>query len=165
MVNDITALTGDPAMASICATAGCDVVLMHMRGTPKTMQHAPHYDDVISEVLAFFDERILAATEAGIAYDRIWIDPGFGFGKSRAHNLELLRRLRDFTVLGRPILVGTSNKSTIGAVLGGDPGDRMEGTAATVAISVFNGASAVRVHDVRTMAKVAKMTDAICRGA
>lgn len=164
MINDISALRGDGEMAAVCAAAGCDVVLMHMQGTPQTMQQTPHYDDVVGDIVAFFEERLRAAEDAGIDMERIWIDPGFGFGKTVAHNLELLRRLREFTSLGRPILLGTSNKSTIGAVLGCEAEDRTEGTAATVTAGILNGARAVRVHDVRFMKRVAQMTDAIVQG-
>ncbi|MBM3288633.1 MAG: dihydropteroate synthase, partial [Candidatus Hydrogenedentes bacterium] len=164
MVNDITALRGDPAMAEVVAEAGCDCVLMHMLGTPGTMQNAPRYDDVVDDICRFFEDRIRYATKLGVHADSIWLDPGFGFGKTPAHNLELLRRLAEFKRFGRPILVGTSNKSTIGAVLDAPVDDRMEGTAATVAIAIANGADAVRVHDVRRMARVAKMADAVVRG-
>ncbi len=161
MVNDITALRGDDAMAEVIAEAGCEVVLMHMQGTPSDMQRAPEYTNVIEDIIQFFEERIAYAESAGIARDRIWLDPGFGFGKTVPHNLEILKRLDAFTVFDLPILMGTSNKSTIGAVLDSEADDRTEGTAATVAVSIMNGASAVRVHDVAAMAKVAKMTDAI----
>ena len=164
MVNDITALQGDAAMAEVVAAAGCPVVLMHMRGTPETMQDAPKYDDIVDDIRAFFDERIAFAVKAGIVESNIWLDPGFGFGKTVEHNLELLRRLGEFKSLGRPVLIGTSNKSTIGQVLGLPPEERNEGTAATVAIGIANGADAIRVHDVKTMARVATMTDAIVRG-
>lgn len=164
MVNDITALRGDPAMAEVVAAATCDYVLMHMQGTPGTMQRNPRYDDVVDDICAFFEERLAVAEAAGIARERIWLDPGFGFGKTVAHNLELLRRLGEFSRFGLPVLVGTSNKSTIGKVLGADAGDRTEGTAATVAAAILNGAAAVRVHDVKTMYRVARMTDAIARG-
>lgn len=163
MVNDIAALRGDPAMAEVVAEAGCPVVLMHMLGTPRTMQQAPHYNDVVEDICRFFEERIQYATKLGIAEENIWLDPGFGFGKTPTHNLELLRRLRAFRKFGKPILIGTSNKSTIGEVLNVALGDRMEGTAATVAVAIANGADAVRVHDVQRMARVARMTDAIVR--
>ncbi|HRK35560.1 MAG TPA: dihydropteroate synthase [Candidatus Hydrogenedentes bacterium] len=163
MVNDITALRGDPAMVEVVAEAGCACVLMHMLGTPKTMQESPHYDDVVDDLCKFFEERIHFATKLGVREEHIWIDPGFGFGKTPAHNLEVLRRLAEFRRLGRPILIGTSNKSTIGVVLEVGVDDRMEGTAATVAIAIANGADAVRVHDVRRMARVARMADAIIR--
>lgn len=164
MVNDITALRGDPAMAETVADAGCDVVLMHMLGTPRTMQQAPRYDDAVADICRFFEERIRYAVAHGIREDAIWLDPGFGFGKTVAHNLELLRRLREFKQFGRPLLIGTSNKSTIGAVLDAPVDDRADGTAATVAVAIVHGANAVRVHDVRRMARVAKMTDAILYG-
>jgi len=161
MVNDISALRGDPAMAAVVAEAGCAVVLMHMSGTPRTMQDNPRYDDVVDAVCAFFEERMAFAVKQGIAEEAIWLDPGFGFGKTPAHNLSLLRRLGELKRFGRPILIGTSNKSMIGAVLNVPVHERMEGTAATVAIGIANGADAVRVHDVKRMARVARMSDAI----
>jgi dihydropteroate synthase len=162
MVNDITALRGDPAMADVVAESGVECVLMHMQGEPKTMQSRPKYSDVVAEICAFFEERLEFACKAGITEGRIWLDPGFGFGKTVGHNLEVLRRLAEFKRFGRPLLVGTSNKSAIGAVLGDAPADdRFEGTAATVAIAVMNGADMVRVHDVRAMARVARMCDAV----
>ena len=164
LVNDITGLQGDPEMAGVVAEAGCACVVMHMAGTPMTMQARPQYNDVVDDIMAFFEERLATLTAAGIAEDRIWLDPGFGFGKTLDHNLELLRRLREFTALGRPLLVGTSNKSTIGRILNVDAEDRTEGTAATVSVAIMNGAACVRVHDVRTMARVARMTDAIVYG-
>lgn len=165
MINDITALQGDPAMAETLAAAGCICVLMHMQGTPETMQQAPRYNDVVDEIRHFLEQRVTVATAAGIPEENLWLDPGFGFGKTVAHNLEIIRRLGEFTSLGFPLLVGTSNKSTIGAVLDLPVDERMEGTAATVAVSIMNGAHAVRVHDVRAMARVARMTDAIVHGA
>jgi dihydropteroate synthase len=164
LVNDITGLRGDPEMPGVVAEAGCRCVVMHMAGTPMTMQAHPQYNDVVDDIKAFFEERLTALTAAGIAEEQIWLDPGFGFGKSIDHNLELLRRLREFTALGRPILVGTSNKSTIGRVLDVDAENRTEGTAATVAVAITNGAACVRVHDVCAMARVARMTDAIVYG-
>jgi dihydropteroate synthase len=161
MVNDITALSGDPDMAEVIASAGVDCVLMHMQGDPKTMQRKPTYGDVVEDIRAFLEERIAFAVGKGISEHCIWIDPGFGFGKTVAHNLELLRRLGEFRGLGRPILVGTSNKSTIGTVLDAPVDDRDAGTAATVAVAIANGADAVRVHNVRMMARVARMADAI----
>lgn len=164
MINDITALRGDPAMAETIAAHDCIVVLMHMQGTPGTMQRAPRYSDIAGDIIAFFEERVALATAAGIRRESIWLDPGFGFGKTVAHNLELLRRLREFKALGFPLLVGTSNKSTIGTVLDTAAGERTEGTAATITAAIMNGADAVRVHDVRAMARVARMTDAIVYG-
>lgn len=164
MVNDISGLREDPGMPAVVAEAGCDCVVMHMQGSPRTMQDAPAYADVVSEVCAFFEERLTSLTSAGIREERIWLDPGFGFGKTVDHNLTMLRRLREFTRFGRPVLIGTSNKSMIGAVLGLPLNERMEGTAATVACAIVQGASCVRVHDVRTMARVARMCDAIVHG-
>jgi len=161
MINDITALRDDPAMAETIAEAHCDCVLMHMLGTPRTMQNDPQYSDVVDDIRAFFEERMNYAVQHDVAEEALWLDPGFGFGKTVQHNLEILRRLGEFKQLGRPILVGTSNKSTVGAILDAPVHDRTEGTAATVAIAVWNGADAIRVHDVKAMARVAKMTDAI----
>jgi len=163
IINDITALR-DPEMMDLAAERKVGVVLMHMKGTPKTMQISPEYDDLISEIYSFLDERIEAALQGGIDRDRIMIDPGIGFGKRYEDNLEILRRLREFKSLGCPILIGTSRKSFIGKALGDLPvEERLEGTAATVAISIANGADVVRVHDVKQMKRVATMTDAICR--
>lgn len=164
MINDITALRGDPAMAEVVGEAGCPCVLMHMRGNPLTMQDAPVYDDVVSDICAFFEERLATLTKTGLAPGRFWLDPGFGFGKTVEHNLEMLRRLGEFRRFGLPILIGTSNKSTIGAVLDLPVDERAEGTAATVAIGIWNGADCIRVHDVKGMARVAKMTDALAHG-
>jgi dihydropteroate synthase len=161
MINDITAFRGDPRMAEVVAQHTASCVLMHMQGTPQTMQHNPLYDDIIDDLCAFFDERLAYAAAQGIAEERIWLDPGFGFGKTVPQNLELLRRLRELKRFGRPLLIGTSNKSTIGRVLDAPVDQRLEGTAATVAVAVIHGADAVRVHDVRAMARVARMTDAI----
>lgn len=161
MINDITALRGDPNLAGVIAEGGCDCVLMHMLGTPKSMQREPKYRDVVDEICAFFEERIAFATRQGISEASIWLDPGFGFGKTVEHNLEILRRLREFKRFGLRLVVGTSNKSTIGTVLGLPVNERAEGTAATVAAAILNGADCVRVHDVRSMARVARMTDAI----
>ena len=161
IVNDVTALRGDPQMAEVVASACCDCVLMHMQGTPQTMQQNPRYRDVIDDISAFFEERMSFAIQAGIEEDALWLDPGFGFGKMPLHNLEILRRLGEFKKFGRPLLIGTSNKGTIGAVLGTPVNDRLEGTAATVALAIANGADCVRVHDVRAMMRVVRMTDAV----
>jgi len=165
MVNDISALRMDTEMAEVVAEVGCLCVLMHMRGVPSNMQQAPEYIDVVDEICVFFEERMNFAVQAGIKEKNIWLDPGFGFGKTVGHNLELLRCLREFKRFGRPVLLGTSNKSTIGQVLGVELGERTEGTAATVAVGIMNGADVVRVHDVRAMARVARMTDTILRGS
>ncbi len=164
MVNDITALRGDPDMASVVAEAGVPVVLMHMKGTPRDMQLDPHYDSLISEITSFLSTRIQAAMDAGISQNQIIIDPGIGFGKTVAHNLEIIRRLSEFKPLGKPILIGTSRKSFIGKVLGLSTDDRLEGTAASIAVAIANGADIVRIHDVKEVARVVSMTDAIVRG-
>jgi len=164
MVNDITALRGDPEMPGVVAEAGCPCVLMHMRGHPATMQDAPVYRDVVSDICAFFEERLACLTRLGIPESQFWLDPGFGFGKTVTHNLVMLQRLREFKRFGLPLLIGTSNKSTIGTVLDAPVEERMEGTAATVAISIWNGADCIRVHDVKRMTRVARMSDAIVLG-
>ncbi len=163
IVNDITGLHGDPRMAHVAAEHGATVVVMHIKGTPKTMQQNPTYTDLLGEVRAYLEEGCELALKAGVSEDRIWIDPGIGFGKTAEHNLELLRRLRFFRALGFPILVGTSNKSVIGQVLGLPVHDRLEGTAATVAVAIANGADGVRIHDVQAMKRVSAMADAIVR--
>ena len=164
IINDVSALREDPALARLAAERQAPVVLMHMLGTPATMQADPRYEDVVRDVRAFLAERIRAAMEAGIAEERILIDPGIGFGKTVEHNLEILRRLSDFRALGRPILVGTSRKSMIRRILGTESQSEVVwGTAATVACAIRNGADVVRVHDVAEMAAVAKVADAICR--
>lgn len=165
IINDISAATFDPDMQRLIAESGCPAVLMHIKGKPKSMQANPVYDDVVTEVRGFLKARIDALVSAGVDEEQLIIDPGIGFGKTLQHNLELIRHLREFRELGRPILIGTSRKATIGKVLGDlPPEERLEGTAATVAISIANGADIVRVHDVKEMARVAKMTDAIVRG-
>ncbi len=151
LVNDVTALRGDPAQAGGVADAGAYLCLMHMQGEPRTMQHEPRYDDVVSEVAAFLEERLAFAVDAGIPEERVCLDPGFGFGKTVEHNLELLRRLDELVALGRPVLVGISRKRVLGRVLG-DP-EALTGTAAAsvgAAVAAFErGASIFRVHDVR----------------
>lgn len=147
-VNDVTAFRGDPELAGLCADRGCDVILMHMLGTPRTMQKDPRYDDVVDDVRAFLARRIQHAVDAGIAEERIWVDPGIGFGKTLHHNLELLRRLAELRELGRPIVVGTSRKRFIGAITGRDTDERIGGTVASNVLALANGADAFRVHDV-----------------
>ena len=169
VVNDVSAGRDDPALFPLVAGQRCPLVLMHMQGTPATMQLAPAYSDVTAEVAAFLRERLAAAAAAGVDPARILLDPGIGFGKTVDHNLELLRRTRELASLGRPLLVGTSRKGFIGKVLadGGSPAgvDRRFGTAATVAWAVANGAAVVRVHDVGPMAQVVQTVRAIARGA
>lgn len=164
IVNDISAATFDPRMPTAFAERGCPAILMHMQGTPRDMQIDPHYDDVVAEVRSFLAERVRALVAAGAAEELLIVDPGIGFGKTIEHNLELMRRLAELKSIGRPVLVGPSRKSTIGKALGGLPPDeRLEGTAAAVAICIANGADVVRVHDVKEMVRVARMADAIVR--
>lgn len=157
IINDVRGLQADPDMAPLAARAGVPVIIMHDRKIESAERLIP---DIVRELA----RRIEHALAAGIAWERIIIDPGFGFGKTPDLNLLLLRRLRELTALGRPILVGTSRKSMIGHVLGTPPEDRLEGTAATVALAIANGADIVRVHDVPQMVRVARMTDAVVRG-
>lgn len=164
MINDISALRLDERLGEVIARAGVPVVLMHMKGVPRNMQENPRYDSVIGEILGFLRDAVARAQSCGIRRENIVIDPGIGFGKTAAHNLEILRRLGEFRSLGLPLLVGTSRKSFIGKVLNLPVDQRAEGTAATVALAVASGADIVRVHDVRYMARVARMADAIVRG-
>jgi len=160
IVNDITAMTAEPDIATVAAGAGAAVVLMHMRGTPATMQENPTYADLMGEVTGFLSAAVGRATASGIAEDQIVIDPGIGFGKTTEHNLEILRRLPDLGVLGKPVLVGPSRKRFIGNVLGLPVDDRLEGTLAAVAYAVSQGARIVRVHDVAPAVRVANMVEA-----
>ena len=161
IVNDVSGLRFDPAMAQAVAQADAGLVVMHTRGTPDCMQADTRYTDLVAEVKQYLLASLALAREAGIAESRIAVDPGLGFGKSVAGNLELIRRLAELLPLGRPILVGPSRKSFIAKVLGGGDRDRTFGTAATVAVSVLNGASIVRVHDVAAMRDVAVMARAL----
>lgn len=163
LINDITALRGDTAMASVVAEMQAGLILMHMKGTPRTMQKAPQYDDVVAEVRASLQESIETAETEGVAPERIIIDPGIGFGKTTEHNITLLKRLTEFQSLNRPLLIGTSRKSFIGKVLGLPVTDRVEGTAATVCWAIAHGADIVRVHDVKANVRAAQMTDALYR--
>ena len=161
IVNDVTALRGDSEMADLCAERRSTVVLMHMAGTPRTMQDEPRYDDVVDEVRAFLVARIEAATAAGIAEQRIWLDPGIGFGKTAEHNLELLRRLGELRDLGRPLVVGTSRKSFIGRVDGSEAGERLGGTIASSVLAAAEGADVLRVHDVAEVGQAMAVAGAI----
>ncbi len=161
IINDITALS-DSSLAGLAAKQQVPVVLMHMQGTPRTMQVEPKYDDVVSEVRRFLLSRAKRAGEAGIAQDRIFIDPGIGFGKTLEHNLLLLRNIDSFVATGYRVLVGTSRKSFIGQITGKEkPADRIFGTAASVALCAVAGVSIVRVHDVAEMVDVVKVANAI----
>jgi dihydropteroate synthase len=148
-VNDVTALRGDPEMAAVVSDAGCEVCLMHMLGEPRTMQDDPRYGDVVVDVRAFLEQRLAFAVAAGVAEERISLDPGIGFGKTAAHNLELLRRLDEIVAIGRPVVVGTSRKSFLGRITGrDDPHQRVFGTVAANVLAYERGASVFRVHDV-----------------
>ncbi len=163
LINDISALRFDPALLGAVAERRAPLILMHMQGSPRNMQLNPHYEALIDEVFAFLGERLAAAEAGGFPPEHLLVDPGIGFGKGTRHNLELLRKLHQFRALGRPMVVGTSRKSFIGRILGADVDDRLEGTAATVAIAISQGADIIRVHDVQAMVRVARMLDAMVR--
>ena len=164
IVNDVTALRGDPAMAALIAERRCDCCLMHMLGEPRTMQSDPRYDDVVDDVKAFLAQRLQFALAQGIAAERIWLDPGIGFGKTVEHNLELLRRLDELLELGRPIVIGTSRKSFIGRITGREAHERVPGTIATNVLALARGASIFRVHDVAEARDALAVAAATLRG-
>lgn len=161
MVNDISALREDPELAALIAARGCPVVLMHMQGTPKEMQKAPAYADVVGEVRGFLAARCAAAEAAGIAAHQIALDPGFGFGKTLAHNLTLLAELERLVALGRPLLVGISRKSMIGALLDLPVTERLEGSLAAAVLAASGGARLFRVHDVAATVRALRVTEAV----
>lgn len=164
IVNDISGMTFDPRMREVAAQAGALVVLMHIQGTPRTMQKNPHYTDVVAEVRDTLHVHAQRAQQAGISRENIWLDPGIGFGKTLEHNLQLLRHLPTLKSLGYPVLIGTSRKSFIGHLLGGlPPEERLEGTLATLALSVAWGADIVRVHDVQAAVRAVRVADALVR--
>jgi dihydropteroate synthase len=164
LVNDVTAFRAEPELASLVAELEVDCCLMHMRGDPRTMQREVHYDDVVAEVLEFLEQRVGHALAAGIARERITIDPGIGFGKSVEHNLELLSRLEEITALGLPVLIGTSRKSFLGVVTGKPSDDRLPGTIATCVMAFERGASMFRVHDVGPVADALAVAAATVSG-
>jgi len=152
----------DPEMPGVISRCNVPVVIMHIKGTPKDMQVDPVYNDLLPEITDYFRDSIRTAARSGIAGDQIILDPGIGFGKTFEHNLEILNRLDRLSILGKPLLVGPSRKAFLGKILGGlPPLQRLEGTAASVAISIIKGAHIVRVHDVKEMARVARVADAI----
>ena len=164
VVNDISA-GADPAMFPVAAAAGAGMVLMHMRGEPKTMQADPRYDDVVAEVRAFLAERLEVAVTAGIGRDRLCIDPGIGFGKNLEHNLDLLRSIDSFRELGVPVLAGVSRKRFVGELSDmDDPADRLEGSLAAALWCATQGVDLVRVHDVGATVRALRVVDAIARG-
>ncbi len=161
IINDISALRFDPEMVKLAAAAEVPIVLMHMKGTPRTMQLEPHYGSLLSEIIAFLEERIQFACAGGVARDRIIIDPGIGFGKTVSHNLLLIKHLHVFAALGQPILLGTSRKSFIGTVLDKQVTEREPGTWASVCAGIMKGAHILRVHEVATCRQLTDMIDAI----
>jgi dihydropteroate synthase len=161
IVNDVTALRFEPELAALCAERECGLVLMHMQGTPRTMQENPSYEDVVDDVKAFLVERIEFATSQGVAEERIWVDPGIGFGKTVEHNLELLLRLGELGELGRPIVVGASRKSFLGTLTGREVGERLGGTIAANVLALAAGAEVLRVHDVAELRQALDVAEAI----
>ena len=164
IVNDITGLKRDPKMADVISKSGASVCVMHIKGAPRDMQDDPTYQDLMREIIDSLGESISIALRSGISGDKIIVDPGIGFGKTLEHNLAILNRLAELKALGKPILIGTSRKSFIGKLLNKDIESRLMGTAATSALAIMNGANIIRVHDVKEMVEVAKMTDAVKRG-
>ncbi|MBI4598070.1 MAG: dihydropteroate synthase [Candidatus Omnitrophica bacterium] len=164
MVNDVTALRGDPEMAAVAARAKASVILMHMRGTPRTMQHRPRYRDVVADVMRWLREAAERAEAAGIARSRIFIDPGIGFGKTVTHNLEILRGLPQLVDVGYPVVLGASRKSFIGNMLDAEVDDRLAGSLACAAHAARCGVAIVRVHDVKPTVDLLRMIDAINNG-
>ena len=163
LVNDVSALRFDEKMAEVVAAAGVPLVVMHMRGVPKTMQAGPiEYKDLLGEIRAFLEEALQRAADAGVEREQIIVDPGIGFGKTPEHNLTILNRVGELAVLGRPVLVGPSRKAFIGKVLDKEVDRRLHGTAAAVAAAVFGGAHILRVHDVGPMRDVIEVARAIC---
>ncbi len=161
IVNDVTAMRGDPEIGALCAEREAGLVLMHMQGDPRTMQENPTYDDVVDDVRAFLSERLEAALEAGVERQRIWLDPGIGFGKTLDHNLELLRRLGELRALGQPLVVGTSRKSFIGKIDGSEVGERLGGSIASSVLAAAEGADVLRVHDVAEACQALRVADAV----
>jgi dihydropteroate synthase len=160
IVNDVAAFRFAPEMAGMVASHGATCCLMHMLGEPRTMQSDPRYADVVSDVKAFLEERLAFAVGEGVAEDKVWLDPGIGFGKTLDHNLELLRRLEEICALGRPVVIGTSRKSFLGRLTGREEGDRLPGTIATNVMALERGATVFRVHDVRPIADALAVTAA-----
>jgi dihydropteroate synthase len=161
IINDISALRFDPKMAELAAATGAPLILMHMQGSPRSMQIEPHYDSLLSEIIGFLEERIQFASATGVARERIIVDPGIGFGKTVEHNLQIIKHLDALAALGQPILLGTSRKSFIGAVLDKEVTEREPGTWATVCAGIIKGAHIVRVHEGATCRQVVDMIDAI----
>ncbi len=163
MVNDITGLKGDREMADVIAKHDVPVVIMHINGTPRTMQTDPYYEDLIGDITGSFVWSIEMAKDAGVDENKIIVDPGIGFGKRLEHNLRIVKELRRFKMLGRPVMIGLSRKSFIGEVLGAPVNERLIGTTTGLALAISNGANIVRVHDVKEALEVTRMVDSICR--
>jgi dihydropteroate synthase len=161
VVNDISGLTFDSRMADVVASTGVYTVLMHIKGVPGNMQKDPFYEDVIKEIKTFLEERALYAERHGVARNKIILDPGIGFGKRVVDNLKIIKELRSFKDLGYPVLIGTSMKAFIGQITDSPVEERMEGTLASVALALWNGADIVRVHDVGRAVKVLKLVEAV----
>lgn len=161
IINDISALRMAPDIADLCAERGAGLVLMHMQGTPRTMQDSPHYEDVVGEVRDFLAERVDAAVAAGVSHEKIWVDPGIGFGKTVAHNLALLAGLGEIASLGPPVLVGTSRKRFLGSFDDSPPERRLGGTIASTLVAWQKGARILRVHDVAPMRQAVTVAEAI----
>lgn len=164
MINDVSALRFDPDMIAVAGKAGVPVILMHMKGKPRDMQNKPVYRELIPEIVGFLREAMDRVVEGGIEREMIIVDPGIGFGKTFDHNLEIIKELKAFQVLERPILLGTSNKAFLGHILGKEPHERDTGTMASVAAGALNGAHIVRVHNVKRAVETLKVIDAIRRG-
>jgi dihydropteroate synthase len=164
IVNDVSAFRFEPELAGLVADRRSDCCLMHMLGEPRTMQDDPRYDDVVSDVKSFLEERLAFAVSEGVPEARVWLDPGIGFGKTVEHNLELLRRLDEIVAIGRPVVVGTSRKSFLGKLTGGRPeGERLPGTIATNVLAFERGATVFRVHDVAEVADALRVAAATVR--
>ena len=165
IVNDVSAFRFDPELAGVVAESGTECCLMHMLGEPRTMQDDPRYGDVVADVKAFLEERLAFAVAAGIPEERVWLDPGIGFGKTLDHNLEILRRLDEIVAIGRPVVVGTSRKSFLGKLTGRPEKERLPGTIATNVLALTRGASVFRVHDVAVVAEALRVAAATLRHA
>ena len=164
LINDVSALRFDDELVDVVAETGCPVCLMHMQGMPRTMQDDPRYDDVVDEVLGFLEERMAFALARGVREEQIMVDPGIGFGKTVAHNLELLDGLDRFSALGRPVLLGASRKRFLGAILGAEPAGRAIGTVATTVMGYLAGAQVFRVHDVKPNFEALRVALAVREG-
>jgi dihydropteroate synthase len=164
IINDVTAFTGDAEMKSVAAASDCDVCLMHMQGEPRTMQANPLYGDVVEDVCSYLQAQVEGLVEAGIEASRIWLDPGIGFGKTVAHNLELIKRLDEIVALGRPVLLGTSRKSFISKITGAEVESRIPGSLASIVLGLERGATIFRVHDVAETVQALEIASATLAG-